>query len=76
MEVLLSSDRARYVRRLVGDGRFDTPESAVEAALRLLEEKGLPSPLRRAVAIGLEQVLAGRASPVTADDVVRRAVRR
>lgn len=76
MEVGLSPERERFVRRCVADGRFATATEAVEAALRLLEERGAEDPLRRAVVLGLEQTLAGRGSPFAVDDVKRRAFRR
>lgn len=75
MEVALSPERARFVRRLVADGRYVSPLAAVEAALRLLEA-GDGSCLRQAVSLGLEQVLAGRSMATTADDVVRDAARK
>ena len=76
MEVLLSPECARAVLRLVGDGRFPTPEAAVEAALLLLDDRAAATPLRRAVTLGLEQVGANRSAPLTADDVVRRSMRK
>ena len=72
----LSPDRERFVRRCVAYGSYATPAEAVEAALRMLEERGTTTPLQRAATLGLEQVVAGRGSPFTVDDVKRRAFRR
>ena len=76
MEVRLSPARTRFVRLLVEGGDFATPEEAVDASLRLLEARGGANPLRTAVALGLEQALAGRSAPVSADEIVHRGLRR
>lgn len=76
MEVVLSPDRARFVRCLVGEGRFASPSLAVETALGLLEASVTACPRRQAVARGLEGVLAGRSAAFTVDETIRRAARR
>ena len=76
MEVRLSPEQARFVGGAVERGLYASPEQAVETALRLLGSQGATGPGQRAVALGLEQALAGRSAALTADDVVRRALRK
>lgn len=73
MEVRVSPEREVFVRRLVEEGHYPSLAAVVEAALRLLETRTRVSPLRAAVALGLEQALAGGSGSITADDVARRA---
>ena len=74
MEVRLSPERERFVRRLVERGKYPNVGSAVEAALSLLEaHQGGRESVRRAVAIGLEQVMTGHGGSVSTDEIKRRS---
>ncbi|GEM_PF-4812408 len=73
MRVELSSERERFVQRCLKEARFATPEALVETALREYETRNDGGPLRRAVLVGLEQAVAGRAGAVTLDDLWWRA---
>ena len=75
MEVRVLPEREGFVRSLVEEGRYASAAEVVEAGLRLLQIQSRVCPLRRAVALGLEQALAGRSVGITVDDVVRRASR-
>ena len=76
MEVRLSPEHERFVRQSVERGHYPSAAQVVEAALRLLEAREEGGPTQRAVALGVEQALAGRSAALTGDEVIRCAHRR
>ena len=74
VEVRLSPERERFVRRLVERGQYPSAGSAIEAALRLLEARqGGRESVLQAVAVGLEQVITGHGGLVSSDEIKRRS---
>ncbi len=76
VELRLSREREGFVRRCVESGICATPSDVVEAALRLFEMRTPLGDATRIITLGFEQVIAGRASYLTGDDVKMRAFRR
>lgn len=76
MELRLSPERERFVRQAVESGRYASASEVVEAALGILMAQDATGPTQRAVTIGLEQAVAGRSTPLTVDEIVRRALRK
>ena len=74
MNVSLSDELAEFISRAVASGEYSTASEVVREALRLLRrEKAADQEklaiLRREIAIGLEDMRAGRLSNRTARDI-------
>ena len=66
MEIQLSEAREAFVRSLIEDGSYPSPDRVIEAALQLLQECGEPTrlaELRREIAVGIEQADRGELAP-------------
>ena len=75
MKVSLPADLAQFVTQLVESGRYHSPEEAVWAGLRLLQDQeGLRrlrlEEVRKEIAIGIEQ--ADRGELIDGEDVFAR----
>lgn len=74
MDLALSPDLEQQVARKVKDGVYQSADEVVREALELLEERDAwraasVEGLRREVAVGLEQVAAGRVGPLDMEAV-------
>ena len=77
MKVSLTPELAQLVQRLVESGRFADQSEVIRAAIRLLDEHETEratklEALRREVAVGVDQMVAGRYSEATADEFKAR----
>lgn len=77
MNVKISKDAERFVRREMASGRYESPQQVIRDSLRLLEEKGLVEDQRRTrlneqIAEGLAELDRGEGLP---GEEVLRAIR-
>lgn len=77
MNVRLSKDAERFVRREVASGRYESPQQVVRDSLRLLEEReglaeGRRTRLNEQIAEGLAELDRGEGLP---GEEVLRAIR-
>ena len=81
MTIHLSHEQERFVRSLLGEGRYTSEREVVEEALRLLErtQSGKAEQARRIDALLIEGLDSGPSTPMTAadwDEISREGERR
>ena len=74
MDISLSPDLQQYAENQVRTGRFHTLGEAIDEGLRLLKERDdlmalRQDELRRAVAVGLDEIECGEAEPLDFDEI-------
>ena len=77
MSVAIPLEFQSFVRDGIASGRFRSEEEAVKEGLNLLQsrEQKLDA-LRKDIQIGLDDLEAGRSSPLDVEDIIRRGRQR
>ena len=71
MVIHLSPGAETRIRTLMESGGSDNPETIINEALRVLEERDQRTQLKAAIAVGIEQIERGEIIPWTPDALDR-----
>ena len=72
MEIRLSAEAQAFLRQVVAEGKFETPDAAAEQAIRFYAHELL----RRDIEAGLKDLREGRVTEWSVEEVKRDFLRR